>query len=84
MKSQSFCALIVALYCVVFTAELQAQVPNAWQIKDNSTAAGSTLSYYTNLTTAQFTTATNNGWRFGFTSRLGVWTWPWPASPRIK
>jgi hypothetical protein len=36
----------------------EGQLPNAWRINDNSTASGSTLSYVTNLTTAQFDAAT--------------------------
>ena len=61
---------IAALLCVVFTAKVRAQLPNAWQINDNSTASGSYFAYFTNLNTEQFDGATTNGWRFTITSRL--------------
>ncbi|HYG21148.1 MAG TPA: FG-GAP-like repeat-containing protein [Verrucomicrobiae bacterium] len=43
---------------------------NAWQIADDSTASGSTLSYITNLTAGQNQAATNSGWHFTAVSRL--------------
>ena len=69
MKNQSLCTLIVALLCVVFTSEVRAQLPNAWQINDNTTSSGY-LQYVTNLTFAQVADATNNGWTYTVVSRM--------------
>ena len=46
-----------------------AQLPNAWQINDNTTSSGY-LQYVTNLTSAQVTAATNNGWTYTVVSRM--------------
>jgi microcystin-dependent protein len=46
-----------------------AQVPNAWQINDNSQFSG-VLEYVTNLTTAQVNAAKLNGWHYSLLSRL--------------
>ncbi len=68
-RHRSWLASALLLPAISAVAQLP-NVPNAWQINDNSTVGGSTLHYLTNLTTAQFTAATNNGWRFTVTSRL--------------
>ncbi|HTQ50198.1 MAG TPA: hypothetical protein VMJ12_05765, partial [Candidatus Acidoferrales bacterium] len=62
--------LNLAVLLGFFSAKAHAQFPNAWQINDNSTATGSTLNYYTNLTAAQFDAAITNGWRFTITCRM--------------
>src|SRR5262245_17109749 len=47
-----------------------AQLPNAWQITDNSAAGGSTLVYTNQLSTALHQTATNTGFRFTVNARF--------------
>jgi len=62
--------VLVALLGVVFTAELQAQLPNAWQITDATNATGSVLSYSTNLPVPLQVVATNAGFDFGVNARF--------------
>ena len=47
-----------------------APLPNAWQITDNSSEAGSLLNYTTNLSLLQQTAATARGWRLAASSRF--------------
>lgn len=71
MRRIKFTALRLALpLYLAITSAAPAQLPNAWQISDNSTASGSTLAYLTNVTAAQKIAATNSGWRYTVTSRL--------------
>ncbi len=48
---------------------VQAQLPNAWQIADTTTSSG-LLQYQTNLTVAQVTATSTNGWRYSVISRM--------------
>lgn len=69
MKSDLKHILLSTLLCVVFTAEVRAQLPNAWQINDNLTAAGF-IQYVTNLTNPQYQAAVTYGWRYTLVSRM--------------
>ena len=47
-----------------------AQLPNAWQIADNSTAGGSTLGYTNLLCASHAAAATNTGFRLTVNARF--------------
>lgn len=63
-------SLPALLLCVAFTAEVHAALPNAWQITDISTAAGSTLGYTNQLSASDRFAATNGGFRFAVNARF--------------
>lgn len=58
------------LLAVGFTTQITlAQLPNAWQINDNTTSSG-VIQYQTNLTAAQVSSAMTNGWRYDLHCRM--------------
>jgi hypothetical protein len=69
MKAKLKHHALAALLCIAFTAEVRAQLPNAWQINDNLTTAGF-IQYVTDLTTDQWNSALIYGWRYTLVSRM--------------
>jgi Vibrio cholerae sialidase, lectin insertion len=69
MKPRINAGILIALLSLVFTAQLRAQLPNAWQINDNTSSFG-VVEYLTNLTPAQVSAADTDGWRYDVVSRL--------------
>jgi len=59
---------LATLLCAVFTGKIHAQLPNAWQITDNSGA--NAISYATYLSETNQMAATNNGFAFTINARF--------------
>jgi len=70
MKAIKHILILAALLYIAFTAELRAQLPNAWQITDHSIATGSTNFYAFNLDAPSQTAATNAGFDFSVNARF--------------
>jgi hypothetical protein len=69
MKTNLNHIVLSTVLCLVFTAEVRAQLPNSWQINDNLTTVGF-IQYITNLTNPQYSAAVTYGWRFTLVSRM--------------
>jgi len=70
MKTKLNILLVVGLFWAGAQCPLHAQLPNAWQITDNSTASGSAPHYTNILSTALQIAATNGGFRYAVNARI--------------